>query len=218
MTNRHQQPARLLAVSDIHGHGEGLLRLLAQAEYIAGQDQLILLGDYINADPSTWGTLKLIHELAMEGAIVLPGNLEVNLLRRSDGLPERYLSAELLSWLRGLPYYTVMNRWLFVHAGVRPGVPLTQQSAEDLTGIRESFWSAPPEKGPTVVFGHTPTFKLGAEPGRLWQADGRLGIDTGAKHGYRLTLLDLNGGLAYSCSTAPFHLYDDIRTHPFHLQ
>lgn len=217
MTNMNYPSPRLLAASDIHGHSDGLLCLLAEAEYIPGQDQLILLGDYINADPSTWGTLKLIHQLASEGAIALLGNLELSLLHREDGLPECYLSAEQLRWLRDLPYYTVLDRWLFVHAGIRPGVPLSEQTADDLTGIREEFWSVSPDQGRSVVFGHTPTFKLGAEPGALWQAQGRLGIDTGAKHGHRLTLLDLNGGLAYSCSTEPLHLYEDVQTQPIQL-
>lgn len=109
------------------------------------------------------------------------------------------------------------GRWLFVHAGIRPGVPLSEQTTDDLTGIREEFWASSPEQGPTVVFGHTPTFKLGAKPGALWQTQGRLGIDTGAKHGHRLTLLDLHEGLAYSCSTEPLQLYEDVRTQHIRL-
>lgn len=209
---------RLLAISDIHGHADGLLRLLAAADYDAEQDLLVLLGDYVNADPSTWGTLELVQQLTEGGATALLGNLEVSLLQHADDDADSYLPEDRLSWLRGLPYYTVLDDWLFVHAGIRPGVPLHQQTAKDMTGIREAFWSAVPDGSRTIVFGHTPTFKLGAEPGAIWQAAGRLGIDTGAKHGHRLTLIDISGGMAYSCSTSSANLYEDVRRESIRLQ
>lgn len=211
-----EQPPRLLAVSDIHGHADGLLRLLAAADYNAEQDQLVLLGDYINAAPSTWGTLELIQRLTEGGAIALLGNLEVALLRSGDEAAA-LLPAERLDWLSGLPYYAALEGWLFVHAGLRPGVPLDQQHVDDLTGIREAFWAAEPLGGDPIVFGHTPTFKLGASPGTIWQSSGRLGIDTGAKHGYRLTLLDLTHSIAYSCSTSLDSLYEEVRQESLHL-
>ncbi|RRJ61956.1 serine/threonine protein phosphatase [Paenibacillus oralis] len=203
--------SRLLAISDIHGHGEGLKLLLAASAYDARRDQLILLGDYINADPDTWGTLEQIQQLTLNGATALLGNLEMGLLKKAGSIPETLVPPARLDWLNGLPFYVTVGSWLFVHAGIRPGRSLEQQSPEDLTGIREDFWNAAPDCGYTVVFGHTPTFKLGAKPGAIWQAPGRLGIDTGAKHGERLTLLDLTGGTAYSCSTLQASLYGDLR-------
>lgn len=203
--------SRLLAISDIHGHGEGLKLLLAASAYDARRDRLILLGDYINADPDTWGTLEQIQQLALDGATALLGNLEMNLLKQAGPIPEALVPHARLDWLSGLPFYMTVGPWLFVHAGIRPGRSLERQSPEDLTGIREDFWNAAPDCGYTVVFGHTPTYKLGAKPGAIWQDAGRLGIDTGAKHGERLTLLDLTGGTAYSCSTAQTSLYGDLR-------
>lgn len=91
-------------------------------------------------------------------------------------------------------YYIEVPPYLFVHAGIRPDVPLHQQSVADLTEIREPFFQSRLTTEYTVVFGHTPTYKLGVEPGGIWIEKGRIGIDTGAKHGYRLTLLDLTGG------------------------
>jgi len=216
--NTSDDLSRLLAISDIHGHADGLLRLLAAADYDAEQDRLVLLGDYINADPSTWGTLELVQQLTEGGATALLGNLEVSLLQRVNGDADSFLPVDRLSWLRELPYYTELDDWLFVHAGIRPGVPLHQQTAEDMTGIREAFWSAVPDVERTIVFGHTPTFKLGVEPGAVWQAAGRLGIDTGAKHGHRLTLLDISGGMTYSCSTSSANLYEDLRRESIRLQ
>ncbi|MBO9610593.1 MAG: metallophosphoesterase [Paenibacillaceae bacterium] len=201
---------RLLAVSDIHGHGEGLLLLLREAGYDPRRDRLFLLGDYVDADPSTRSTLEIVHSLARQGAVALPGNLEVQLLRNDwTDAP-----GDVRAWLGSLPYYATEDEFLFVHAGIRRGLPPERQSIADMTEIREEFWAHAPEPGRTVVFGHTPTFKLGAAPGSLWLAPGRIGIDTGAKHGHRLTLLDLRGDFAYSCSTAPANRYGDVRSEP----
>jgi serine/threonine protein phosphatase 1 len=51
------------------------------------------------------------------------------------------------------------------------------------------------------MFGHTPTFKLGAAPGEIWADERRIAIDTGSKHSHRLTLIDIGSGITYSCRT-----------------
>jgi serine/threonine protein phosphatase 1 len=63
--------------------------------------------------------------------------------------------------------------YVFVHAGVRPGVPLARQLPEDLLMIREDFMGRPHNLGKTVVFGHT------IVP-QVLQLDDRIGLDTGA--------------------------------------
>lgn len=83
------------------------------------------------------------------------------------------LPEEHLSWMRGLPSALVVPGYLFVHAGLRPGIPLEQQSDQDLLWIRDDFLDAELPDGPIVVHGHTPA----AEPS---SAPRRIGIDTGA--------------------------------------
>jgi serine/threonine protein phosphatase 1 len=64
--------------------------------------------------------------------------------------------------------------YVLAHAGVRPGVPVAQQSSDDLMCIREEFLNHPnPAPGRTVIFGHTPFLKPLVQPGKI-------GIDTGA--------------------------------------
>lgn len=200
---------RLLAISDIHGHEDGLLQLLDAAGYKAGKDRLVLLGDYVNEEPNSWDTLRTIKRLADQGAVALPGNTDLTVANLGEA-PTHL--APLLGWLKSLPPYWIADGYLFVHAGIRPGIPLDRQPLRDLTEIREAFWKEKVEVPYTVVFGHTPTYKLGAEIGRIWCGDRRIGIDTGAKHGQRLTLLDVGERLSYSCSTSPLNLYRDIRT------
>ena len=203
------QRPRLLAISDIHGHDEGLQLLLDAAGYKAGQDRLVLLGDYVNEEPESWETLTTIKRLTDQGAVALPGNTDLA-VAAAGGAPARLLP--LMAWLKSLPPYWIEDDYLFVHAGIRPGVPLDRQPLRDLTEIREAFWKEKVEVPYTVVFGHTPTYKLGAETGQIWYDSGRIGIDTGAKHGQRLTLLDVEERRSYSCSTSPLNLYRDIRT------
>lgn len=208
MYNPTKTDSRLLAIADIHGYEEELLLLLQEAAYNPHHDRLILLGDYIDADrPATWGTLDTIHQLINEGAQALLGNQELRLLASAES--SSALHPETKEWLHKLSLYVVVGQYLFVHAGIRPGVPLHEQKKKDLTEIRDEFIYTPlPDSDEaqsyTIIFGHTPTFKLDASsPGAIWHGNRRLAIDTGAKHGCRLTLLDVSSQLSYSCSTAP---------------
>jgi serine/threonine protein phosphatase 1 len=79
-------------------------------------------------------------------------------------------------------------RWggyLFVHAGIRPGVPWDEQTDEDLFWIREEFVLHPHGMPETIVFGHTPA----RQP--FVQLPYKIGIDTGLVYGGALTALEL---------------------------
>jgi serine/threonine protein phosphatase 1 len=74
----------------------------------------------------------------------------------------------------------------FVHAGVRPGVPLEQQTEEDLLWIREDFLIHEEQFAKVIVHGHTPVPDSDIRPNRI-------NIDTGAFATGRLTCLVLEG-------------------------
>jgi serine/threonine protein phosphatase 1 len=115
-----------------------------------------------------------------------------------SGWPERFRYEPLRDALaRNLPThhrrfldtlaaYHAVGDYLFVHAGIRPGVPLDRQDAQDLIWIRGAFLNATGGFGPLVVHGHT----IAAEP-QLRQ--NRIGIDTGAFMTGRLTALAITG-------------------------
>ncbi len=195
---------RLLVISDIHGFADELELLLNRSHYNAARDKLILLGDYVDADnPATWHTLEIVEALTSDGAIALVGNHELRLLASKDGRKIKHAG-----WIRQLPPYYVTDNLLFVHAGLRPGIPLPDQSIRDLTEIRDDFIGAPESSIElanigAIIFGHTPTYKLGSAIGEIWASGNKIGIDTGAKHGGRLTLLDVTNQLAYSCTPRP---------------
>jgi serine/threonine protein phosphatase 1 len=76
--------------------------------------------------------------------------------------------------------------YFFAHAGVRPGVPLSQQHEQDLLWIREDFLLHEGSFGGIVIHGHTPVSEPDIRPNRI-------NIDTGAYATGRLTCLVLQG-------------------------
>jgi serine/threonine protein phosphatase 1 len=94
--------------------------------------------------------------------------------------------ARHLNFLRRLKLTRRIGDYLFVHAGIRPGVALDAQAERDLLWIRDEFLDCREDHGCVVVHGHsiTPT---------VTERDNRIGIDTGAYATGRLTALVLEG-------------------------
>jgi serine/threonine protein phosphatase 1 len=76
--------------------------------------------------------------------------------------------------------------YFIVHAGVRPGIALNAQSAEDMLWIREDFLLSTADFGKIVIHGHTPAPSV-------MRRKNRIGIDTGAYATGKLTALVLEG-------------------------
>jgi len=89
-----------------------------------------------------------------------------------------------ISFFRSLKTYLELEEYYVVHAGFRPGVELEKQLLEDMTWIREPFIYSEYDFGKRVIFGHTPFHK----PLVL---ENKIGLDTGAVYGNRLTCLEL---------------------------
>ena len=110
-----------------------------------------------------------------------PERLQSMQLELRDALPEHHLS-----FLRSLETFHVEGDYLFVHAGIRPGVPIERQERDDLIWIRDEFLRSKVDHGKIVVHGHT----VSAEPEICRN---RIGIDTGAFMSGALTCLILQG-------------------------
>lgn len=93
---------------------------------------------------------------------------------------------EHCDFLSGFERRIAIGDYLFVHAGVRPGVPVDEQADTDLCWIREDFLLHRGDFGHCVVHGHTPTEKVEFRSNRI-------GVDTGAFASGRLTALGLEG-------------------------
>lgn len=100
-------------------------------------------------------------------------------------LPE-IVPPEHVALLDAMEDHILVGDYLFVHAGIRPGVPLERQSRSDLRWIREAFTNHAGDHGVVVVHGHTICDEVEDLPNRI-------GIDTGAFMSGRLTAVGLEG-------------------------
>ncbi len=167
----------VVAIGDVHG----CVTLLREAiwPHLGSGAELILLGDLIDRSPEPDGdrqVIELVRELqdnaaayGLAGVTVLRGNHEQMLIEAlaedipgdatelwewNGGNPEFLpVAREYRGWLESLSLTAVRGDYLFVHAGVRPGVPLQEQRSEDLLWIR----------GPNVMQGYLDRPDLTAE-------------------------------------------------------
>jgi serine/threonine protein phosphatase 1 len=102
--------------------------------------------------------------------------------------------AEHVEFLKSFEEQIAIGDYLFVHAGIRPRVPLEEQSGGDLRWIRSEFLDFRGDHGAVVVHGHTIT-------DQVEERANRIGIDTGAFASGRLTALGLEGGERWYLST-----------------
>ncbi|MCW3797074.1 serine/threonine protein phosphatase [Sphingomonas sp. BN140010] len=109
-------------------------------------------------------------------------------LPESEGLAElqRLIPPEHRDFLASLADTFRFGDYLFVHAGLRPGTALHNQSPRDLRWIRQPFLDDPRDHGMTVVHGHTITEEVDIRTHRI-------GIDTGAYRSGVLTALAIEG-------------------------
>ena len=89
-----------------------------------------------------------------------------------------------------------IGSYLFVHAGIRPGVPLSDQSQSDLRWIRGPFLDNEDDHGFIVVHGHTIAEQIDVRGNRI-------GLDTGAYRSGVLTAMGLEGPERWFLQTDP---------------
>jgi serine/threonine protein phosphatase 1 len=162
----------------LHGIPGGLT-----AHFLRGNHEAIMLrcleGPAMFANWAANGGLATLKSYGV--AISAASDARILLSQLREALPPAHLA-----FLRGLQTTMEVGDYFFVHAGVRPGVPLAAQTEEDCLFIRDKFLKHRGSFGKIVVHGHTPV----AEPEVLAN---RIGIDTGSFFSGRLTALRLEG-------------------------
>lgn len=197
-------------VGDIHGRLDMLKRLMGSIGWSPEEDRLIFLGDFIDRGSESKGVVECVMEISKlsERVECLMGNHERILLDFMDGKDTKtfflngglatlnsyraerqrhggfLIPDEHLSFFRSLELLIELEDYYVVHAGLRPGVPIENQSPEDMLWIRDSFILSNYNFGKRVIFGHTPF----AQPLVM---ENKIGLDTGAVYGNRLTCLEL---------------------------
>lgn len=198
---------RTFVVGDIHGCLEMLEGLIEKIEWLPDQDALIFLGDYIDRGKNPKGVVDYILSLAGSSSLVqcLLGNHESMFLDylsgrdlvlylmnggsqtinsyRGDG-KKLAVPEEHVDFFRTLDTYLELEDYYVVHAGFRPEYDIEDQTLEDMMWIRDPFIYSDYDFGKIVIFGHTP-FQ------RPLVMKNKIGLDTGAVYGNRLTCLEL---------------------------
>lgn len=208
MRNQKQQVRRTFVIGDIHGCWTELCQLMArfkeQFDLDLNEDRLILLGDYIDRGSQSakvilW-LIELLEQYGSEHVIPLMGNHEHMALDyfneqnkerwMRNGAKETLESFELaqgtlekfLSFSKELKLYFEDDNYLYVHAGIRPSMPLTEQTTRDLVWIREEFYKVTQAYHKPVIFGHTPVMSIsgGYQPVEI---NGNIALDTSCVYG-----------------------------------
>jgi serine/threonine protein phosphatase 1 len=107
---------------------------------------------------------------------------------------KRHVPDEHIRFLSEFGDTFLFGDYLFVHAGIRPGILLEEQSTRDLRWIRDPFLSDGADHGLVVVHGHTISPKVVERPNRI-------GIDTGAYLSGVLTSLAVEDEARWYLST-----------------
>ncbi len=206
---------KTFAIGDIHGCLDQLEDLIDRIEP-GKDDLLVFLGDYIDRGPDSSGVIDFLIDLAASmPCVFLRGNHEHMFLEflefgankamylANGGMstlesylgPDQFVSHSQVvqkiseghrDFYAGMKWYYEDQSYIYVHAGIRPGVAMYSQERHDLIWIRDEFVSSPTEMKKKVIFGHTPF------AGPLVKED-KIGIDTGAVYGGALTAVRLPG-------------------------
>lgn len=201
---------RIFAVGDIHGCLDKLVSLMDIIEIDLQRDTLVFIGDYIDRGPDSREVVDYLLDLGpQENRIVfLKGNHELMLqdyltgvdrltflynggdatldsyTRRGVQSEEDLIPPRHLEFFDNLSLYYETDLYIFVHGGLKANIPLAEQHEWDMLWIRDEFIYSDYDFGKRVIFGHTPFRK----PLIL---DNKIGIDTGAVYGNRLTCVEL---------------------------
>jgi serine/threonine protein phosphatase 1 len=129
-----------------------------------------------------WGAAATLLSYGVDAASA-PGLSQHAALAAELG---QVIPPEHIDFLKNLPCYHLCGDYLFVHAGLRPGIALSDQSEADLIGIRQEFLRHHGQFEKFVIHGHTPVVEPDVRSNRI-------NIDTGAYATHRLTCLVLEG-------------------------
>lgn len=148
-------------------------RLSKQLVVLMGNHEAALVSAY-NGDMNA---LKFWIEFGGEATLIDFGACRSNIRMANEysilDLLHEHIPSDIIDWMSRLPVYYQSGDYVFVHAGIRPGIPLRRQKKSDLLWIRKDFLDDETDHGAVVVHGHTPSRTVVVKPNRI-------GVDTDA--------------------------------------
>ena len=200
---RRDSDTRLILLGDLIDRGPDSAAVVARAMrlHISGKCR-VLMGNHEEVLIGTWdgdwrmaglfarigGRETLLSYGADEAALDAAGPAEIISLTRT------LIPAAHVEFMRLCEQAIVAGDYLFVHAGIRPGVPIADQTGEDTRWIRREFLEDARDHDVMVVHGHSIT-------GEVDERSNRIGIDTGAFASGVLTAIGLEGADRWYLST-----------------
>jgi len=192
-------------IGDVHGCYEELDELLTRLGPTS-VDTVVFVGDLVVRGPDSASVVKLALSGSLPNQVVILGNNEAKLRPTLDGDPTYATPAvlrtieqletegilvEALDYFESLPLFLDLGDDAVVHAGVRPGVKLAEQTPGDLLRIKTvdgtpdgPMWFESYEGPHRIIFGH----HVVKDVTRLPHA---VALDTGCVYGGRLSALTL---------------------------
>ena len=139
---------------------------------LEGNHEAMMLDHIANpASGSDWfrlGGMQTLQSYGLDIQDYVTASPQARLALLQTHLPDQHLA-----FLRGLPLVLTLPGYIFVHAGIRPGIALERQSETDLLWIRDEFFDAADRIDGVVVHGHTPSIEPVSTAHRIC-------VDTGA--------------------------------------
>jgi serine/threonine protein phosphatase 1 len=197
---------RSFIIGDLHGCRDMLEKMLAIIPWDHERDNLIFVGDYIDRGDDSKGVIDILLKLTAMSPRVqcLMGNHESLFLDYLSGKDQHnflinggvatlnsyrlngriYIPPQHISFIESLKILIELDDYFVVHAGLMPEVRIEKQTIKDILWIREVFIFSEYDFGKKIIFGHTPFLSP-------FITDNKIGLDTGAVFGNKLTCVEL---------------------------
>lgn len=150
---------------------------------LSGNHEEMLRGSLVDAELMRH-FLRIGGKQTILSYAITPGELGSATREQLMVLLRERLPEDHLAFLAGMEDAIRIGDYLFVHAGIRPGIACDEQHSSDLRWIREPFLSHDEPHDVFVIHGHTITTDVAIRSNRI-------GIDTGAYRTGRLTAIGL---------------------------
>lgn len=201
-------------IGDVHGTIDEFEEILKLTDHKSPHVKIILCGDTNDRGVDSVGVVRKARELNLQSVI---GNHEVKFLNwvknGKKGKQESYyhnMSDLDIEYLQNLPYYIKIDSYIIIHAGMKPGLSIENQSKDDLIYLRFTdknrkfisikkvaklgiegagahFWTEFGPFGYNIVYGHYVHSFENIKIDQFNDGTACFGIDTGVCFGGRLT-------------------------------
>lgn len=173
-------PKRTLIIGDIHGCSETFSKMLNEKLKVTKEDDIYLLGDYIDRGPNVKETIDIILDLKDNGyhIFALMGNHEQMLLNSIYSVEEfaawyknngaamtlksfgvkypKMIEQKYLDFFYSLEYYFELDKFIIVHGGLNFEIDNPLEDIASMVWIREEHVDRKKTHGKRLITGHTP--------------------------------------------------------------